>query len=180
MPDLIFTDPRLVMLYDDFDGLRDDLPHYLTIARTLGAQTILDVGCGTGSLASLLSAHGLDVTALDPARASLDFARQKPHADRVRWIHGEAEDLPPLSVDMATMTGNVAQVFLTDDAWMRNLSAIRNALRPGGYLVFEARDPNAKAWQRWTRERTTRRMDVAGVGTVEGWCDVTQVRGEFG
>src|SRR5690606_35551919 len=56
-------------------------------------------------------------TAVDPAAASLEVARTKPGADRVRWIHGYETDLPRLSVDLATMTGNVAQVFLTDEEW---------------------------------------------------------------
>ena len=37
------------------------------------------------------------------------------------------------------MTGNVAQVFITDDDWAQVLHAVRAALRPGGYLVFETR-----------------------------------------
>jgi hypothetical protein len=39
------------------------------------------------------------------------------------------------------MTGNVAQVFLTDEDWARALQGIAAALRPGGYLVFETRRP---------------------------------------
>jgi pimeloyl-ACP methyl ester carboxylesterase len=39
------------------------------------------------------------------------------------------------------MTGNVAQVFRGDEAWAATLRAIRKALRPGGRLVFESRDP---------------------------------------
>ena len=37
------------------------------------------------------------------------------------------------------MTGNVAQVFLTDEDWAQALQAIGAALRPRGYLVFETR-----------------------------------------
>ena len=54
------------------------------------------------------------MTAVDPAEASLAVARTKPGAERVRWLHGYATDLPPLQVDLATMTGNVAQIFVTD------------------------------------------------------------------
>jgi len=35
-------------------------------------------------------------------------------------------------VDLATMTGNVAQVFLTDEEWGSVLQSAHAALRPGG------------------------------------------------
>lgn len=71
----------------------------------------MDVGCGTGTFALLMAKSGYDVTAVDPARASLDVARMKPGAARVRWIDGDATRLPPLRFDLATMTGNVAQAL---------------------------------------------------------------------
>lgn len=39
------------------------------------------------------------------------------------------------------MTANVAQVFLFDESWNVTLLGIHAALRPGGVLVFETRDP---------------------------------------
>jgi len=49
-------------------------------------------------------------------------------------------------VDAVTMTGNVAQVFLSDEEWLVALQACQRALRAGGHLIFEARDPAANAW----------------------------------
>jgi hypothetical protein len=43
------------------------------------------------------------------------------------------------------MTGNVAQVFVTEREWASTLRATYAALRPGGRLLFETRDPAAKA-----------------------------------
>jgi 2-polyprenyl-3-methyl-5-hydroxy-6-metoxy-1,4-benzoquinol methylase len=77
MPDAIFAHPRLAQIYDVFDGPRDDLPAYLTIAAELNASRVLDVGCGTGSLAIALARTGRTVLAVDPAAASLDVARAK-------------------------------------------------------------------------------------------------------
>ena len=54
VPDAIFDHPRLAEIYDAFDGPRDDLAAYLAIADELGAQRVLDVGCGTGCLATLV------------------------------------------------------------------------------------------------------------------------------
>jgi len=48
VPDAIFAHPRLAPVYDAFDGDRDDLAAYLDIAGELGADRVLDVGCGTG------------------------------------------------------------------------------------------------------------------------------------
>ena len=82
---------------------------------------------------------------------------------------------PPVTVDVAFMTANVAQVFLTDDEWMSTLRALHDALRPGGRLVFESRDPARKAWPQWGRDASYNETDIPGVGAVEAWSDVTDV-----
>ncbi|OAI39408.1 methyltransferase type 11 [bacterium SCGC AG-212-C10] len=179
MPDAIFDHPRLAAIYDAFDGPRDDLDHYLAIVRELNAKSVLDVGCGTGCFACLLSEHGYDVVGVDPAAASLDVARRKGTRQPVEWILGDATRLPPLAVDLAVMTGNVAQVFVDDSEWMATLAGIRKALRDGGHLVFEVRDPAKEAWKSWTRENTYRRLELPHVGAVEGWTDLTDVSAEL-
>lgn len=142
MPDANFAHPRLASVYDAFDGARDDLNAYRTIVKQLGARTVLDVGCGTGCLAHLLAHDGITVVALDPAEASLEVARAKDGSDAVTWIHGDTSSLPPLDVDLAVMTGNAAQVFITDEDWAATLRRIRTALRRQGYFVFETRRPD--------------------------------------
>lgn len=175
MADAIFEEPRLAQIYDALDPDRSDLDAYLAIARELGVRRVLDIGCGTGTFAVLLADAGFEVVGLDPAAASLDVARGKPGAERVRWIHGEARDLPPLTVDLVTMTGNVAQAIADPADWAATLAASFAALRPGGHLVFETRDPARRAWEGWTRERTYTVTDVPGVGQVEDWNQVTAV-----
>ena len=107
------------------------------------------------------------------------MARAKPGARRVRWLHGDATSLPELAVDLATMTANVSHVFLTDQDWSAALRGIYAALRPGGRLVFEARNPARRAWQNWSREGTFLRLDVPGLGEVQTWLDLTEVSGEY-
>ena len=155
MPDAIFEHPRLAQVDDPLDPDRSDLDAYVALVDELGARSVLDVGCGTGTLACTLAERGVDVAAVDPAQASLDVARTKRGAGQVRWIHGDATGLPAMQVDAAVMTGNVAQVFVTDEAWRATLSGIRAALRPGGWLLFESRVPARRAWERWIPERTT-------------------------
>ncbi|MFD6142081.1 class I SAM-dependent methyltransferase [Promicromonospora sp. NPDC060271] len=176
-PDPIFVDPRLARLYDSFDDDRGDLGLYTDLAARFGARTVLDVGCGTGVLALLLARRGLRVTGVDPAAASLEVARGKPGADAVTWVEGGAEAVAGLSLaaDLATMTGNVAQVFTTDAEWAGALAAVHSALRPGGVLVFETRVPARQAWLGWTRELRSARRDIPGVGEVEMWNDLLKV-----
>ncbi len=177
MADDCFAHPRLAALYDPLDADRGDLAPYLRIAREFGACQVLDIGCGTGVFALLLADHGLGVVGVDPAAASLDVARAKPGAARVRWIEGDATDLPPLRADLATMTANVAQAIADPGTWHATLRGARAALRPGGHLVFETRDPARRAWERWTREHSYAHADVPGVGGVESWHEVTDVDG---
>ncbi|KJE22451.1 Methyltransferase domain [Frankia torreyi] len=175
MPDPIFAHPLLARVYDSFDGDRDDLAAYLATAAELTASLVLDVGCGTGSLAVLLAGSGCTVVGVDPAEESLRIARSKDRAGRVRWIQGDAAALPALDADLATMTGNVAQVFLTDDDWSRALQGIHTALRPHGHLVFETRRPERHVWEEWVVDVDPVTLDIADIGLVERRLEVTDV-----
>lgn len=176
--DAIFDDPRLARVYDPLEPDRPDLDVYLAMVDELAARSVLDIGCGTGTFACILARGGVEVTAVDPAAAMLEVARSKPGADAVRWVHGDATMLPPLQVDAAFMTGNVAQVFLTDDDWTATLTAARQALRSDGWLVFETRVPARRAWTQWTPELTHTAIDVPGIGAVESWENVVDVAGD--
>lgn len=184
VPDAIFSHPRVARVYDPLDPDRSDLDTYVDLADELGATSVLDVGCGTGTLACRLAASGVDVLGVDPAEASVDVARSKPGADLVEWLVGTAPDVAadPARADrydLATMTANVAQVFVDDADWSATLGAVRSCLRAGGYLAFESRDPADRAWERWTKERTRQVVDVEGEGPVEDWVQVTAVDGEL-
>ena len=176
MPDAIFAHPRLAPVYDFFDGRRDDLIAYLNIADELGAGRVLDVGCGTGCLAILLAGRGRAVVGLDPAEASLEVARSKDKTAAITWLCGDAAQAPPADADLAVMTGNVAQVFVTDAGWVRALQAIHTALRPRGYLVFETRRPERRAWEEWAADTTQPTIDIPGTGPVRRRGEVTSVR----
>ena len=178
-PDLRFSHPTLAAIYDAIEPVRPDLDAYLQLVDELSVEAVLDVGCGTGTFACMLAQRGLHVIAVDPAVASLNVARRKDGADKVRWIHGDATTLPPIQVDLATMTGNVAQVFITEEEWVSTLAGVRRALRPTGRLVFESRDPAKKAWLGWNRADSYQRFDIDGFGPVQKWDELLDVRDDL-
>lgn len=175
MADDCFGHPRLAAIYDPLDPDRSDLDAYLRMAEEFGARQVLDIGCGTGVFALLLADRGIDVVGIDPAQASVDVARAKPGSEQVRWICGDATALPSLQVDLATMTANVAQAIVDPDTWQKTLQGAYEALRPGGHLVFETRDPARRAWEEWTREHSYRVTEIPGVGSVESWVQLSEV-----
>lgn len=175
MPDPVFDEPRLASVYDELDPDCSDLEVYVALAHEFGARSVVDIGCGTGSLALLLAEEGLDVVGVDPAQAMLAVARAKPGASAVRWVRGLVFDLAPLGADLATMTGNVAQVFLEDDEWAATLDAAHRVLKPGGRLVFETRRPERQAWLEWNPDDSLSSVDIPGVGVVRSWYELLDV-----
>lgn len=197
--DPIFSEPRLAAIYDEMDPDRSDLDFYHGLVEEFGARSVIDIGCGTGTFACALALTGVTVTGVDPAAASLDVARTKPGSELVTWIYGDASHLllrtglevaseagtarPPetgaplrdLGADLAVMTANVAQVFLTDAGFSAMLTAIAETLRPGGHLAFEVRDPARRAWEGWHGH--TNVQPTATEGIVSGYTEVT-VRSE--
>lgn len=169
-----YAEPRLVALYDTDNPRGADTDFYLRLAAETGARKILDLGCGTGLLTRELAVGGRQVIGIDPAPAMLAFARQQPGAERVEWREGDSRALGTPDADLAVMTGNVAQIFLDDDHWAATLSDLHAALRPGGVLAFESRNPDNREWESWHREATFERLDTPD-GPMETWLDVTHV-----
>jgi ubiquinone/menaquinone biosynthesis C-methylase UbiE len=173
--DPIFSDPRLAAIYDVFDGERDDLPPYLKLVDDLGADSVIDLGCGTGALALLLAKKGRRVVGIDPARASVEVAQSKPDANKVNWIVGDAGSLQNVSADVVIMAGNVAQAIVDPTQWDATLTHAKDVLKPGGYLVFETRNPANEAWKQWNKKESFKSISVPGKGLIDGWVELTNV-----
>lgn len=173
--DTLYTDPRLVALYDTLNPFAADTAFYLALASTLHATRIVDIGCGTGLLACELALRDHDVTGIDPSRAMLDVARSRHAGERVQWIEGDAAHVDVGQADLVVMTGHVAQVFIDDASWHRVLVAAHRMLRPGGRLAFESRHPQRAPWRDWTPERSHRTIVDADGQTVEIWQTLVEM-----
>lgn len=169
-----YVDLRLVDLYDIENPRGADTDFYVRLAAELDARRIIDLGCGTGLLTRELAVEGRQVVGVDPAPAMLAVARRQPGAERVQWVEGDAGALGTPEADLVLMTGNVAQIFLDDAEWIATLRAIHAALRLGGYLAFESRNPDDRAWERWNRAATHEQFDSPH-GPVACWLELLSV-----
>jgi ubiquinone/menaquinone biosynthesis C-methylase UbiE len=167
----------MARLYDAFNHHGEDGDFYETFASE--PCRILDVGCGTGSVAVRLQNRGHTVTAVDPAHGMLQVARTKDPDGRVQWVKAAAAGFSfPDRFDLAIMTGHVFQVFLDDDETLAALRNVRRHLAPGGRLIIESRNPLIRAWEGWTREKTRERRVVEGVGPVDVYYQIKNLEGE--
>jgi SAM-dependent methyltransferase len=178
MPIPEFTDPRQVVIYDALNsyepGTQPDF--YLGVAEEVSAETVVDLGCGTGIITLEFASRGYRMIGVDPSPVMLEVALQKPGADGVQWVQGGAGQLGTPSADLAIMSGHVAQFILNDADWLETLAGVQEALRPGGYLAFESREPLAREWKPGTGRR--RIIPDSPYGRIESWTEVTKVDGD--
>lgn len=172
-----YADPQLVDLYDLLNAGDWDYAFY---QARIGKQPrrILDLGCGTGTLALRLAADGHRVVAIDPSSAMLDYARQRPGSDEVHWIAADVQRVPgDLRFDVVTMTGHAFQHLLTHDEVMATLQAARERLVTGGSFMFETRNPVVRPWIAWTPALTARSIQSEAHGAVDVFHECVAVTG---
>ncbi|MFY9728620.1 MAG: class I SAM-dependent methyltransferase [Bryobacteraceae bacterium] len=121
---------------DEFHTAAFPLLERIWLRRLPPSAHILDVCCGTGSLAALLGARGHRVTGFDISREMLAYARA--NAPAAEFFVADAVSFPlPAIYDAAVSTFDSLNHLLEPaalDAVFRNIAA---ALRPGSLLAFD-------------------------------------------
>ncbi|WP_017583812.1 class I SAM-dependent methyltransferase [Nocardiopsis valliformis] len=156
----MYSDDDLAALYDVLNPWAACDDFYLS--RVMAAEAVLDVGCGTGMMLhrARQEGHTGRLFGIDPDAPSLRRARTRQD---VEWVECRAADIAwKGEFDLAFMASNAFQVFVTDDELRDSLAAIRAALTPGGRFVFGTRNPQARAWERWTPENAAEVVDHNG------------------
>lgn len=154
MVDRLFADPALASWYDVLcpTDERSDFGFYLP--HLMSARSVLDVGCGTGTLLRLAreAGHQGRLCGLDPGAGMLEQARRWPELD-IEWILGDLESTSwEREFDFVVMTGHAFQELLGDAELRAALAAVRAALTDDGRFGFETRNPLARAWESWTTD----------------------------
>jgi SAM-dependent methyltransferase len=153
-----YQDRRIAEIYDVANPLAEDSRFYFALA---GEQpcSVLDLGCGTGTLCCGLAERGHRVTGVDPAAAMLDVARGKPHADHIEWVEATAQSYrSERRFDLIVMTGHAFQCLLNDADTLAGLETMRLHLRDQGRIAFETRNPRLDWAGEWAGRQRLIRM----------------------
>jgi SAM-dependent methyltransferase len=158
----VFTDADAAALYDlesPWDGQRFPGDAFYD-GVVMSAESVLDVGCGTGGMLHAARARGHQgrLVGLDPDDAALDRARRRTD---IEWVLGVAAQARwDREFELATMVSHAFQCLIDDDEVDASLVAIRSSLRDGGRFAFETRHPQARAWEAWTNHSKV--VDASG------------------
>jgi ubiquinone/menaquinone biosynthesis C-methylase UbiE len=117
---------------------------------------VLDIGCGTGTLAVLIkrSNRRVEVVGLDPDPKALDRARRKAAraATPIRFDQGFADELPYLDASFDRVFSSFMFHHLEASQRGKTLKEVRRVVAPGGalHLLDFARpdEPPSGGWLR--------------------------------
>jgi ubiquinone/menaquinone biosynthesis C-methylase UbiE len=96
--------------------------------------TVVDVGCGTGTLAIALAARGAEVIGVDGDPRILALARAKAGADAVQWGNADATALALAGASADRVVMSLLLHHLVADAKRAALAEALRVLRPGGRI----------------------------------------------
>jgi SAM-dependent methyltransferase len=168
-----YHNAQIAEIYDFANPREEDTAFYLSLAG-MRPCSVLDVGCGTGTLCCALAERGHRVTGVDPAAAMLALAKRKPQAEQVEWVESSAQSYTSKRrFDLIVMTGHAFQCLLTDAAALAALVTMRSHLKRGGRAAFETRNPRVDWAGEWAgRQRLVHRL------TGEQFLETLEITGK--
>ncbi|GHO63551.1 methyltransferase [Ktedonobacter sp. SOSP1-52] len=138
---------RDAQAYDLEEGGYDaDYPLTVQLARSLGGP-LLDLACGTGTMAIRMAELGYEVTGVDIIPEMIELASQKAAQPGVsiEWGVADARTFHlQKQFPFIYMLGNAFQHFLTREDQEALLARVREHLHPEGRFLFGTRHPSPR------------------------------------
>jgi SAM-dependent methyltransferase len=143
-----------------FRQTRLEVDFVLRSLRPLEGARILDLPCGYGRHAALLARRGFHVVGVDLSRAMLAEARRRsPEGPRLRFRRGDMRRIGYRDEFDAVINLYTSFGYFTPAQNVTALRRMARALRPGGRLLVDHRDPTYDAalprrlWYRTGKKR---------------------------
>lgn len=112
----------------------------LELAAPTAGEAVLDVGCGTGTVALAIAARpgAIRVSGIDPAPEMIELARRKAAkaGSDVDFQLGLIEDIPFPDGTFDLVTSSLMLHHLPNDLQEAGLGEVRRVLAPGGRFVI--------------------------------------------
>lgn len=145
-------------------------------ARVAAGERVLDVGCGSGTVAITAARQGARVTGLDITPRMLDLAREDAGIAGVEvdWREGDAEKMPFDDASFDVVLSNMGVIFAPDA--QAAADEMLRVLRPGGRLAFTC-------WERRGAMGELHRVIDEATGSTSThlrWSDAGFAAGRFG
>ncbi len=108
---------------------------------------VLEIGCGTGTLAAMMAERGARVVGIDISDAMLAAARE--NAPQAELLHMTATEIDQLGAErFDRIVATLAFSELSEDELDHVLRAAAQALKPEGWLVVADEVPPRGLWRR--------------------------------
>lgn len=107
-------------------------------------HSIVELGCGTGTLASILAQRGYQVTAVDLSPAMLSVAAEKCEGLKVQLVCQDMSRLTlPEQTDAVICCLDSLNYVIRPTLVQRTFRRVYEALKPGGIFLFDVKTPFA-------------------------------------
>jgi SAM-dependent methyltransferase len=128
--------PVLLQPADEPERYCAQLYHRATRAIDLLDKDVIEISCGRGGGASYVRRYlsPRTVTAIDISPAAVAFCRRVHQVPGLRFLQGDAEDLPLFEASADAIINIEASLLYADVD--RFLAEVRRVLRPGGHLLL--------------------------------------------
>jgi SAM-dependent methyltransferase len=120
------------------------IPAMRQLLAEVSGDSILDVGCGTGHLTSLLADSVRHIDAVDPSAKSIAIARARHPAPNITYHHADIESFATGSPDGVYDIAVASMTLMCLPDLRAALAGIARLLSPGGCLV--ATIPHPSHW----------------------------------
>ncbi|MBN0989395.1 malonyl-ACP O-methyltransferase BioC [Amphritea pacifica] len=142
-PQIAESFSRAAVSYDSVAQLQRRIGHQLLNQMTsISADVVMDLGCGTGYFAPLLTEllRPQQLICLDLAQGMLEYARQTRVTPNTLWLCGDAENLPLADNSVELIFSSLAIQWCEDLPAL--FSEVARVLKPGGRFLFSTLGPD--------------------------------------